>query len=79
MLEQLTEDCGGGWRVRCYGCSAEVQNRLIPKTKEEVINTWNSREQCQSEIASINDACIEICDSLSERFYQEDDNKLERD
>lgn len=41
LLEELSDEMGGGWRVSCYGCHVQTWNRL---SREDAIATWNRRQ-----------------------------------
>lgn len=46
VLEELSEEVGGGWRVCCYGCGVQTWNALHP-TAEAAVAAWNLRREPQ--------------------------------
>ena len=58
LLEELTTDAGGGWRVICYLC--ETKTYRHHKTAKSAIKHWNTRAPAtSSERVSISRRCAE--------------------
>ena len=77
LLEELTTDAGGGWRVICYLC--ETKTYRHHKTAKSAIKHWNTRAPTTSSDVSELSQMVEYVDKRLVSVERDVERLLEED